>query len=89
VAAFRAGAPLRAAAQGQEPLLIPVLGSSLPEDTFTRTLGRPAFTFPYANADEANHAPNENIEPARFYADIKTGAAILDYLTDDSPVSCS
>jgi len=39
-----------------------------------------AFTVPYANADEANHAPDENIEIERFYRGITTGAAILAHL---------
>lgn len=65
------------AAQGVEPLLVPAKGGSLPNYAFTRTLGIPAFGVPYANADEANHAPNENMELARFFAGIKTGAAML------------
>jgi acetylornithine deacetylase/succinyl-diaminopimelate desuccinylase-like protein len=76
-------APLRAAitaARGEEPLLIPALGGSLPDYVFTKLLGLPAFGVPYANADEANHAPNENLEVERFYNGIKTGAAILAYL---------
>jgi hypothetical protein len=40
-------------------------------------LGLPAFLVPYANADESNHAPNENIEVWRFHQGIKTSAAIL------------
>lgn len=75
--------PLRraiVAAQGQEPLLVPALGGSLPDYVFTKVLGVPAFVVPYANADEANHAPNENIEVERFIAGIKTGAAMLTYL---------
>lgn len=67
-------------AQGEEPLLVPALGGSLPEYVFTKILGVPAFTVPYANADEANHAPNENIEVERFFMGIKTGAAMLAYL---------
>ena len=63
--------------QGQEPLLVPAMGGSLPEYVFTKTLGIPAFGVPYANADEANHAPNENLEVERFYRGIKTGAAML------------
>ncbi len=54
--------PLRQAilsAQGVEPLLVPAMGGSLPNYVFTKMLGLPAFTVPYANADEANHAPNE------------------------------
>jgi acetylornithine deacetylase/succinyl-diaminopimelate desuccinylase-like protein len=69
-----------AAAQGEEPLLVPAMGGSLPEYVFTQVLGIPAFTVPYANADEANHAPNENLEIERFFAGIKTGVAMLTYL---------
>lgn len=76
-------APIRQgiiAAQGAAPLLIPALGGSLPDYVWTQILGVPAFTVPYANADEANHAPNENLEVERFFAGIKTGAAMLAYL---------
>jgi acetylornithine deacetylase/succinyl-diaminopimelate desuccinylase-like protein len=75
--------PLRQAittAQGEEPLLMPATGGSLPEYVFTKMLGIPAFTVPYANADESNHAPNENMEVERFFSGIKTGAAMLSYL---------
>lgn len=65
------------AAQGAEPLLVPALGGSLPDYVFTKLLGIPAFNVPYANADEANHAPNENMEVERFYAGIKTGVGML------------
>ncbi|HVB72189.1 MAG TPA: M20/M25/M40 family metallo-hydrolase [Ktedonobacteraceae bacterium] len=68
------------AAQGAAPLLIPTLGASLPNYVFTKTLGMPAFGVPYANPDESNHAPNENMEIARFFMGIKTGAAMLSYL---------
>jgi len=72
--------PLRQAivdAQGQEPLLVPALGGTLPDYVFTRILGIPSFVVPYANHDEANHAPNENLKVERFFAGIRTGAAIL------------
>lgn len=68
------------AAQGVEPLLVPALGGSLPDYVFTKVLGIPAFGVPYANADESNHAPNENLEVERFIMGIKTGAAMLTYL---------
>ncbi|OLE04333.1 MAG: peptidase M20 [Ktedonobacter sp. 13_1_20CM_4_53_11] len=68
------------AAQGAEPLLVPAKGASLPNYVFTKTLGIPAFGVPYANADESNHAPNENMEVARFFMGIKTGVAMLSYL---------
>ncbi len=68
------------AAQGVEPLLIPLAGGSLPDYVFTKILGVPAFGVPYANPDESNHAPNENLEIERFFAGIKTGAAMLAHL---------
>ena len=73
LAALRAG-------QDEEPLLIPSAGGSLPDYVFTKILGVPAFGTPYANADERNHAPNENLEVERFIKGIKTGAALLTYL---------
>jgi len=69
-----------AEAQGEEPLIVPALGGSLPDYVFTKILGVPAFGVPYANPDEANHAPNENLEVERFFAGIRTGAAILTHL---------
>jgi acetylornithine deacetylase/succinyl-diaminopimelate desuccinylase-like protein len=69
-----------AQAQGEPPLLLPAMGGSLPEYVWTKTLGVHAFVVPYANADEANHAPNENLELERFFGGIKTGAAILAHL---------
>ena len=72
--------PLRrgiVAAQGAEPVMVPAMGGSLPHCVFTKLLGVPAFVVPYANADEANHAPNENLEIERFIMGIKTGAAML------------
>lgn len=56
---------------------MPAMGGSLPNYVFTGILGIPDFTVPYANADEANHAPNENIEVQRFHLGIRTGAAML------------
>jgi acetylornithine deacetylase/succinyl-diaminopimelate desuccinylase-like protein len=78
--------PLRQAiiaAQGAPPLLVPAKGASLPNYVFTKTLGMPVFGVPYANPDESNHAPNENMEIARFIMGIKTGAAMLTYLGYD------
>ncbi len=66
--------------QGEQPLVVPAMGGSLPDYVWTKTLGVPAFVTPYANADEANHAPNENMEVERFFKGIKSGAAVLAYL---------
>jgi acetylornithine deacetylase/succinyl-diaminopimelate desuccinylase-like protein len=68
------------AGQGFEPLLYPSSGGTLPNYAFTDTLGLPAFTVPYANADEANHAPNENLKLDCFIKGIRTGAALLSHL---------
>jgi acetylornithine deacetylase/succinyl-diaminopimelate desuccinylase-like protein len=65
-------------AQGVEPLLYPCMGGSLPDYAFTKVLGIPAFVVPYANADEANHAPNENLKLECFINGIRMGAALLD-----------
>lgn len=62
---------------GEEPLRVPAMGGSLPDYVWTQILGVPSFVTPYANADEANHAPNENLEVERFFKGIKTGAALL------------
>jgi acetylornithine deacetylase/succinyl-diaminopimelate desuccinylase-like protein len=73
-------APVRAgmaAAQGAEPLLVPVLGGSLPLHVFTGVLGLPTFGIPLGNPDQANHAPNENLDLERFHSGIKTAAAVL------------
>ncbi|WP_089175145.1 M20/M25/M40 family metallo-hydrolase [Bosea sp. AS-1] len=73
-------APLRrafVAAHGEEPLLIPAGFGSLPNYVFTKILGIPAFVTPYANPDEANHAPNENMTLDCFHSGVRTGAALL------------
>lgn len=76
-------APLRRAvlaAHGVEPLLYPAGFGSLPGYAFTKILGIEAFVTPYGNADEANHAPNENLTLDCFHNGIRTGAALLSEL---------
>lgn len=68
------------AVQEEEPLLVPSLGGSLPTYVFTDILKIPTFGIPYANPDENNHAPNENLEISRFISGIKTGAALMTYI---------
>jgi acetylornithine deacetylase/succinyl-diaminopimelate desuccinylase-like protein len=67
---------------GKAPVDVPLLGGSLPDAVFTQTLGLPSFLVPYANADERNHAPNENIELARFFAGIRTATAFFGVMGD-------
>lgn len=76
-------APIRQAifaAHGVEPLIYPAGFGSLPGYAFTDILGIDAFVTPYGNADEANHAPNENLKVECFFNGIRTGAALLDEL---------
>ena len=73
-------APVRQAlhdAYGMEPLLYPTGFGSLPGYAFTGILGIPAFVVNYANADAANHAPDENMTLECFHNGIRAGAALL------------
>ena len=72
-ARHRGGAP-RA---GRGPPDLPDRGRQPADYVWTKILRKPAFVVPYANADEANHAPNENLEVARFLDGIRCGAALL------------
>jgi acetylornithine deacetylase/succinyl-diaminopimelate desuccinylase-like protein len=67
-------------ALGERPLIFPCTGGSLPDYAFTRDLGLPLVKVPYANPDEANHAPNENFEIERFYRGIKIAASVYEAL---------
>lgn len=72
--------PVRRAVErgfGRRPVDVPLLGGSLPDAAWTRTLGLPSFLVPYANHDEANHGPNENIVVERFHAGVRTAASLL------------
>jgi acetylornithine deacetylase/succinyl-diaminopimelate desuccinylase-like protein len=69
-----------AAALGEEPLLVPPLGGSLPAYVFTSILGLPTFGVPLANPDQTNHAPNENLVVERFIGGIKAAASVLAHL---------
>jgi acetylornithine deacetylase/succinyl-diaminopimelate desuccinylase-like protein len=70
---------------GEWPLIFPGSGGSLPDYAFTRDLGLPLIKVPYANADEANHAPNENLEISRFYGSIKIAASVYEELATAQP----
>jgi acetylornithine deacetylase/succinyl-diaminopimelate desuccinylase-like protein len=72
-AAVRAGA---AAGLGEEPLVVLALGGSLPLAAFSEELGVPCYGMPLANADESNHAPNENLELHWFLRGIVAAAAV-------------
>ena len=69
-------------ATGEKPLLIPSTGGTLPDWVFTKLLGLPLVKVPYANTDEANHAPNENLELERFFTGVRIAASVYAAFSD-------
>jgi acetylornithine deacetylase/succinyl-diaminopimelate desuccinylase-like protein len=65
--------------RGTEPI-VSSLGGTLPDYVFTRILDVPSVIVPYANHDEQNHAPNENLRLDCFFAGISTTLHVLDAL---------
>lgn len=64
-------------AYAQEPILQPSLGGSLPSYVWTDILALPSIVVPYANSDEANHSPNENIGLENFYQGIRCTCHVI------------
>jgi acetylornithine deacetylase/succinyl-diaminopimelate desuccinylase-like protein len=62
---------------GEAPLLVPAYGGTLPDFVWTQVLGVPSLGVPFANTDEANHAPNENLEVRRYLAGIAISMTVL------------
>jgi acetylornithine deacetylase/succinyl-diaminopimelate desuccinylase-like protein len=63
-------------AYGVPPVVMPLLGATAPNYVFTDDLGLPAIWTTYANYDEDNHAPNENMT-LRSFRDGIVASAIL------------
>jgi acetylornithine deacetylase/succinyl-diaminopimelate desuccinylase-like protein len=68
------------AATGEPPLLMPALGGTLPDWVWTQLLGAPSLGLPFANVDESNHGPNENIEVDRYLAGVAISMTALEAL---------
>lgn len=66
-----------------EPV-ISALGGTLPDYVFTRILDTPSVIVPYANHDEHNHAPDENLRLDCFFSGISTTLHVLDALSASS-----
>ncbi|SOC39962.1 M20/M25/M40 family metallo-hydrolase [Ureibacillus acetophenoni] len=64
----------------QEPLIQPSLGSSLPDYVWTKILEVPSIIMPYANFDQRNHSPNENLRIDYFLNGIKCTCHVIDAL---------
>lgn len=61
----------------QDVLLVPTLGGSLPLYLFTDLLAMPAVILPIANADNNQHASNENIRIGNLWYGIDLFASLL------------
>lgn len=62
---------------GEKPLIVPALGGTVPMYVFTDILEIPSLLVPYANVDENNHSPYENIGVKEFYDGIRNTCAAL------------
>jgi len=51
---------------GEDPVLLPSLGGSLPNDIFTEVLGVPTIWVPHSYPGCSQHAPNEHLPRALF-----------------------
>jgi acetylornithine deacetylase/succinyl-diaminopimelate desuccinylase-like protein len=52
---------------GREPFTLPILGGSLPLFHFVEQLGATVITVPTVNADNSQHAPNENLRVGNLW----------------------
>jgi acetylornithine deacetylase/succinyl-diaminopimelate desuccinylase-like protein len=62
---------------GKEPIKIRTTGGSIPISPFVITLGIPAVAVPTVNADNNQHAENENIRVGNYVDAVKTFLAIM------------
>ncbi len=65
------------AAAGEDPVVLPALGGSIPQYAFVDALGVPCIWSAYANWDEQNHAPDENMVLDLFIQSIKISANVF------------
>ncbi|MEO7966085.1 MAG: M20/M25/M40 family metallo-hydrolase, partial [Gemmatimonadaceae bacterium] len=70
VASISSGAP-------QPPALVPTLGGSGPGYLFTQVLGVPVVTLPIANADNNQHAANENLRIGNLWNAIELYSGLM------------
>lgn len=63
----------------QEPILIRIMGGTVPMAPFIKELNVPAVIVPMVNADNNQHSPNENVKLSYITNAMKTFKAILTY----------
>jgi acetylornithine deacetylase/succinyl-diaminopimelate desuccinylase-like protein len=69
---------------GREPIVFPNIGGSGPNYIFTEILRIPCFVVPHATHDQANHAPNENMDLEGFFRGIRTAVSVFGKLAKNS-----
>jgi acetylornithine deacetylase/succinyl-diaminopimelate desuccinylase-like protein len=70
------------AVRGVGPYITLASGGSLPNAVWPTILGVDHIGVPYANADENNHSPNENLSLERFYDGIHVSAEVFHALAE-------
>jgi len=83
----RAVRSLMARAYKREPFVMPMLGGSLPLFHFVEQLGATVITVPTVNADNSQHAPNENLRIGNLWDGIGVMAELMAGLGPAWPVS--
>ncbi|HET7657387.1 MAG TPA: deacylase, partial [Bacillales bacterium] len=66
----------------RKPIIQPSLGGTLPDYIWTNRLGVPSLNAPYANFDQGNHSPNENIKIDHFINGIKSTCHVIHKLSE-------
>ena len=62
---------------GQQAVLMPTLGGSVPLFAFTDILKLPTLVVPYANANNRQHSPNEHLRLDHLFQGVRTTAQLL------------
>jgi acetylornithine deacetylase/succinyl-diaminopimelate desuccinylase-like protein len=70
-------------ATGEEPVVYPALGGSIPQYAFVEALDLPCIWSAYANWDANGHAPDENMDLDCFIQAIKISASVFNTLLED------
>ena len=69
-------------AYGKTPLVQPSMPGSLPDYVWTESLDTPSIIMPYANFDQHNHSPNENLKVENFLNGIKCTCNLVKELVE-------
>jgi acetylornithine deacetylase/succinyl-diaminopimelate desuccinylase-like protein len=62
---------------GQQAVVTPTMGGSVPIWAFTDILQRPTILVPYANANNRQHSPNEHLRLDHLFQGVRTTAGLL------------